>query len=284
LRTFFNEQPPLVPDSLRSDATSAACRIITGGELSASIAVYSCLSKAPLVSLVRAYDPSSLLMRLATDIHARILSTDSLIPHIAIQEVLENLIHASFSDVVISIMEAGHILRVADRGPGIPNKTQVLLPGFTTATQQMRLYIRGVGSGLPLTSALMASSGGRMFIEDNLSQGTVVTLCSNKKLYDCQAQWFIGEENSFRSVLETKDVPQYEHLVLSKRCKKVLSLALEYGEVGPSLLSKELKVSLSTAYRDLETLERLNLLTINKFNKRALTQKGITYIDRLFSE
>jgi len=257
-----------------------------GGALHASIAVYACLSEVPLVSSVRAYDPPSLVARLAADVHARVSSTDSSIPHISIQEVLENLIHASFSDVVISIMESGHILRIADRGPGVHDKREILLPGFTTATQQMRRYIRGVGSGLPLANAHVTASGGYISIEDNLGSGTVVTLYSRKEYYLNQQTQLIkgGAGGLIHKELDIESIPRNSRVALSGRCKKVMSLTMEYGEVGPSLIAKELKVSLSTAHRDLNSLEQLGLLTTNSFSKRALTQKGILYLNHLFSE
>src|SRR4029077_7556963 len=98
------------------------------------------------------------------------------IPFVVIREIIENLIHALFQDAVVTIMDDGNTIRISDQGPGIRDKTRAFLPGFTTATQEMRRFIKGVGSGLPVAREQLAFLGGAISIEDNLEQGTVVTL------------------------------------------------------------------------------------------------------------
>ncbi len=46
-------------------------------------------------------------------------------------------------------MDKGNTIRFADQGPGIAHKDLVQEPGFSSATEPMKRYIRGVGSGLP---------------------------------------------------------------------------------------------------------------------------------------
>src|SRR5207302_8593165 len=70
----------------------------------------------------------------------------------------------------------GNTVRMYARGPGIQDKERACLPGFTTATRDMRQCIRGVGSGLPVAREQLAFLGGAISIEDNLDRGTVVTL------------------------------------------------------------------------------------------------------------
>ncbi len=49
------------------------------------------------------------------------------------RELIENLVHASFAGVVITILDGGNTVRVSDQGPGIPDKEAALRPGFTSA-------------------------------------------------------------------------------------------------------------------------------------------------------
>ena len=57
------------------------------------------------------------------------------------------------------------------------DKIRVFIPGFTTATQETRKLIKGVGSGLPIVNESLKLMGGSITIEDNLKQGSVITLC-----------------------------------------------------------------------------------------------------------
>ena len=69
---------------------------------------------------------------------------------------------------------------------------------------------------------------------------------------------------------------------LSTRQKKVFLLIAEMGEIGPSTVTKELEISLSTAYRDLVTLEELGLVSSIDGGKRKLTDIGIRYLSFIF--
>lgn len=70
--------------------------------------------------------------------------------------------------------------------------------------------------------------------------------------------------------------------ILSSRQKKVFLLIAEMGEIGPSVVTKELDISLSTAYRDLVTLEELNLVASLDGGKRKLTKRGIDFLGYIF--
>lgn len=65
------------------------------------------------------------------------------------------------------------------------------------------------------------------------------------------------------------------------RQKQVLSLVLELGSVGPSLVARELKVGLSTAYRDLEALEGHGLIAADETGKRSITEAGLSCLDEI---
>jgi DeoR/GlpR family transcriptional regulator of sugar metabolism len=64
---------------------------------------------------------------------------------------------------------------------------------------------------------------------------------------------------------------------LTTRQKHVLALVLESGSAGPSIVSRELGVGLSTAYRDLASLEEHGLI-VSEGGKRTLTEKGLSYL------
>ena len=55
-------------------------------------------------------------------------------PYSVIQELIENLLHAYFRDVVITILDNGQTIRISDHGPGVDDKDRAFQPGFTTAT------------------------------------------------------------------------------------------------------------------------------------------------------
>ena len=67
---------------------------------------------------------------------------------------------------------------------------------------------------------------------------------------------------------------------VNARQKQVLALVLESGLAGPSLVAKELGVGVSTAYRDLASLEELGLITSDG-GKRTLTDDGLRFLGDL---
>ncbi len=199
------------------------------------------------------------LMDLVTSKTFRYLQEEaSLIPFTALKEVVENLIHASFKDAVISIMDFGQVVRVADRGPGILEKERALLPGFTTASAEMRKYIRGVGCGLPLARELVSALGGKLLIENNLERGTVVTI-------------YVPTQKT----QERPAASSESELGLSLRQQKIVFLLAELVNARPSQIAHELKISPSTVYRELRTLETLGIVKPTKEGRRCLTDFGL---------
>jgi len=71
-------------------------------------------------------------------------------------------------------------------------------------------------------------------------------------------------------------------LDLSPRQKKVLLLIAEMGSAGPSAVAKELGVSQSTAYRELQALARVHLIDSKRSGKRTLTEEGIAALGNVF--
>lgn len=98
-----------------------------------------------------------------------------------VYELVSNLVHANFSQPVISVLDSGDTIRVADRGPGIPNKPAAMRQGFTSASSAQRDVIRGVGAGLPLVQSLVEPVGGFLVIDDNIGGGAVVTASVNEQ-------------------------------------------------------------------------------------------------------
>ncbi|MEW6046289.1 MAG: ATP-binding protein, partial [Bacillota bacterium] len=145
-------------------------------ELSIRVAVYPTSQTAlPAVYDLSASDPGALLADACSRAAHLVREQGSPIPAEAVVAVVENLIHARFHLAAVSITADGAVT-VSDQGPGIPDKERAVLPGFTTATAEMRRYIRGIGSGLTIARQLMDRLGGSLSIEDNLAGGTVVTL------------------------------------------------------------------------------------------------------------
>jgi Mn-dependent DtxR family transcriptional regulator len=54
------------------------------------------------------------------------------------------------------------------------------------------------------------------------------------------------------------------------------------GSAGPTTIAKELGVSISTAYRELDALEVAQLVASRGAGKRTLTEEGIAYLDTVF--
>ncbi|MRS13235.1 MAG: histidine kinase [Actinobacteria bacterium] len=239
------------------------------GASSALIAVYDALTAPPRVERVEADSARELIDGLSTRTYHASRELGGQLPYTVIREVVENFIHAGFDEVVVSILDDGHTVRFADQGPGIADKDRVFLPGFTTATADMKRVIKGVGSGLPVARECLTFSGGTIEIDDNLGAGTVVTL-----RLSAPPQAPVPDRGSQREA--------YDPPALTLRQKQILSLAMELGSLGPTSVARELGVGLSTAYRDLEQLAQHGLISSDETGKRALTEQGVLCLDALF--
>lgn len=236
----------------------------------ALVAVYDTLTAPPRVEEVSEKSPRDLIERLTTLTYSLTHEQGGTAPYTVIREIVENFIHAGFYEVVVSILDAGRVIRFADQGPGIKDKDRAFLPGFSTATADMKMVIKGVGSGLPVARECLMFSGGTIEVDDNLGTGTVVTLRTTAG-------------DSVEPVLATgvPAGPQNPLPPLSLRQKQVLSLVMEFGSVGPTMIARELRVGLSTAYRDLEHLTTLGLIESDATGKRSLTDEGIRCLNMI---
>lgn len=145
----------------------------------ARIALYDDLLSAPHVTEIQPAPTGEFIENLATSVYQQSKAAGGTIPYTVIREVSENFIHARFQEATVSILDNGCTIRFADQGPGIACKDRAQLPGFTSAIEPMKSYIRGVGSGLPIVKEYLDFTHGTISIEDNLGCGSVVTISAN---------------------------------------------------------------------------------------------------------
>jgi len=277
LKTFFGDAStptlrpfaPHVADPAASRTTEADSATVVPP---VRIAVYDSLTAPPRVEEVLGENPRALIETLASRTYQLSHEAGGNLPYVVIREIVENLMHAHFDEVVVSVLDGGTMIRFADQGPGINDKDRAFQPGFSTATEDMKRVIKGVGSGLPVARECLTFAGGTILIEDNLERGTVVTLQATPSA-EVAVEEPAGNEPDI-------DVGQFS---LSTRQKQVLSLTMELGSVGPTIVSRELRVGLSTAYRDLASLETAGLIYSDETGKRTLTSNGVRCLDALFS-
>ena len=234
----------------------------------ARIAVYESPSSCPEIEEVGGESAAELVGLLATRTYEVSQERGGRVPFAAIKEIVENLVHAQFKEVVVSVFPGGNSIKVSDRGPGIKDKTKALEPGYSSATTDIKSLIKGVGSGLSVALGAMTEARGSLTLEDNLDGGTVVALTVSGE----------SSEPKQSPVSDEPDPPR-----LSKRQKKVVFIILEVGEVGPARLATELSVGLSTAYRDLQALESMGLIKCDKRGKRCLTEMGVDSLDAIMN-
>ena len=233
----------------------------------ARIAVYDDAAAAPRVVVIDPTDVRSYLEEITSEVARLAREQGGHIPFMVIREVVENLIHAYFIEPAISILDNGDTIRFADQGPGIKEKERALEYGTTSATEEMKLYIRGVGSGLPYAQQYLHDHGGTLRIEDNISGGTIVTIS------------MVGESatSSRQAVAQNAPVVIKPQVNLSGRGEQVISYLSEHESVGPKDLVEAFGSSQSTWTRELQTLEQAGIVT-KRGQKRFLTPMGQTLL------
>lgn len=267
MKSFYDQRGVVEHTTMQGDVNAL---ISDSGPVAttALVAIYDALTAPPRVEGVGGASARDLIENLSTRVYQLSHEAGGQVPYTVIREIVENFIHAGFDEVVVSVLDGGQTLRFADQGPGIPDKDRVFLPGFTTASSDMKCVIKGVGSGLPVAKECLMFSGGTIEIDDNLGNGTVVTL-RMRSTTPAEAE-------------PVADSIFYEPPALSVRQKQVLSLAMELGSVGPTVVARELGVGLSTAFRDLEHLTTHGLISADNAGKRVLTDQGVQCLDALF--
>ncbi len=203
------------------------------------------------------------------------------VPEESVRELVENLIHADYHGVVVSILEGGNVVRVSDKGPGVPDKERAVEFGFSGATSEALREIRGVGAGLGIARKAAEKVGGTVTLEDNIGGGTVATVAVRAASVSHDDRRSEDRAQRQAKAIQPAGVPRMN---ISERQQKVLITVLECGEVGPSTVAERLDMSVSTAYRDLSLLEEYGLVVTAESGKRIISPLGRDLIEAIIRD
>ena len=244
----------------------------------ARIAVYDDLKSPPHIIEVKPDLTNNFIEKLSSSIYDECHKKTSGIPYTVIREITENFIHANFKEIVVSILDNGNTIRFTDQGPGFSNIEKSQLPGFTSATEGMKQYIRGVGSGLPTVKDYIDYSNGNIKIENNLENGAVVTISLLENLKSSKAFSKEDIEKSNRSFIEKQNslTPN-----LSLKEQTVLKLLLENKTLGVTEINKLSKIPNSSIHKILTSLEKAGYIIKKEDKKRILTDLGFSVVQFL---
>lgn len=255
-------------------------------EISVRVVAYP-ESGEPEITEVSAGSPGSATAKLTRLIDRKVSESESGVPERAIRETIENLIHADYKGVVISVLDNGKTVRISDKGPGIASKSQAMEFGFSGAAEEALPQIRGVGAGLGIARAEMGKAGGGISIEDNIGGGAVVTISVAAEAGTEETKDPATSEEKARETHKPSPKRKYPDEVprinISERQQNVLVTVLECGEVGPSTIAEKLEISVSTAYRDLSVLEDHGLVAGDDSGKRVISPLGKDYVEAIIS-
>lgn len=263
------------------------------------IAIYDDVAAAPRVVVIAPTDVRSYLEEIIQAVNTLSHEQGGQIPFMVMREIVENFIHAHFASPTITILDHGNTIRFSDRGPGIKEKELALQYGTSSATEEMKHYIRGVGSGLPYAQQYMVDKGGSLTIEDNISGGTVVTIStrhsadahnqthptSEKETEPLKPLSSNAQESNTQDIslknqelpLQLAPAPVFE-IKISQRGQKVLEYLSEHELVGPTELVVSYGLSHPTWSRELRSLEQLGVIR-KVTQKYKLTQAGLSFLN-----
>ena len=285
-RDFF----PFVEENTNQDEKTTDSNNSLAVRYAARIAVYDDKSAAPRVVLVEPKDVRSYLDEIAATVNQLAHEQGGKIPFMVMREIVENFIHAHFVAPTISIMDNGNTIRFSDQGPGIKEKNRALEFGTSSATEEMKSFIRGVGFGLPYAQQYMVEKGGSLTLEDNISGGTIVTL-STRCSKDAHIQTLPTQEDTEEAPVnhQKQSIPRASHtvsqqpvtqlpnLVLTDRATLVLQYLSEHEWVGATELTSAYGLSTPTWSRELKSL--VNIGIIGKIGQKyKLTTIGETLL------
>ncbi len=232
----------------------------------------------PEVTEAAAANPRSATAKFTRLVLEKVREVGGRVPEESVREVIENLVHAGYRGVVISVLEDGNVVRVSDKGPGVEHKEQAMEFGFSGATPEALGEIRGVGAGLGIARAAAERMGGTVVLEDNIGGGTVATISVPG---DKEAS---GERvRGAKAPVQRRYPDGVPRMNISERQQKVLITVLECGEVGPSTVADRLEISVSTAYRDLSVLEEHGLLIADESGKRFVSPLGRDLVEAIIN-
>jgi DNA-binding transcriptional ArsR family regulator len=231
----------------------------------------------PEITEVSASDPGSATRKFTRFVSEKVREAGGRVPEESIREVVENLIHAGYRGVVISVLDDGNVVRVSDKGPGVENKSRAMEFGFSGAAPGALGEIRGVGAGLGIARAAAEKVGGTLTIEDNIGGGTVATISA-------AGDEAVTEEREGAPPPPQRRYPDgVPRMNISERQQKALITVLECGEVGPSTVADKLEISVSTAYRDLSVLEEHGLVMADESGKRLISPLGRDLVEAIIN-
>ena len=249
----------------------------------ARIAVYDDASAAPRVVEVAPQEVRAYLEEITATVNHLVREQGGAVPFMVIREIVENFIHAYFQAPTISILDGGNTIRFSDQGPGIREKSLALEYGTSSATEEMKRYIRGVGSGLPYVQQYMADKGGSLEVEDNISGGTVVTISTHPRE---EARAISGAETPAQAAPSFSPVsfspapqvaPQTPAISLDERGSQIMSYLASHESCGPTDLVRACGSSAATWSRALTALAAQGLV-MKDGQKYRLTGIGRTFV------
>lgn len=171
----------LVGGSAAATAADAVENVPNQVSYTIRISVYDDMLSTPRVIVVEQSDVRTYLEDVTNTVYRTMKDQGGKLSLMIIRELVENFIHAQFSEPVISILDNGNTIRFADQGPGIGDKERAFEFGVTSADREKKRYIRGTGAGLPMVQQYVENAGGAIAVEDNLGAGTVVTVSVDPK-------------------------------------------------------------------------------------------------------
>ncbi len=256
---------PFVEKDAEAEGTDAAPQL-DQVRYPARIAVYDDAAAAPRVVIVDPADVRTYLEEVTATVNRLSHEQGGSIPFMVIREIVENLIHAYFISPTVTILDHGNTIRFSDQGPGIKEKSLALEYGTTSATEEMKRYIRGVGSGLPYAQQYMVDKGGSLEIEDNLGGGTVVTISTHpmsqaremSRPTPCAAEQPV-EPMPRATVVAAPSAPT-PTFELSERGQLAVDYLLEHDLAGPTDLVRACGYSAPTWSRELSRLVSAGLV------------------------
>lgn len=224
----------------------------------ARVAVYDDPLIAPRIITVEPTTTTEFIQNLAVCIDEQARRLGGGISYTVILEVTENFIHAQFKEIVVSIMDGGNTIRFTDQGPGIADIQKAVRPGFTSAIEPMKHYIRGVGSGLPIVHDWVELKNGHVTIDSNIGNGAAVTI----SLVEEEPQ----PADSGAAADVVRSLNDKERLVLKQFAKA--------DTLGVTDIGKLTGLGASSVSYQLKKLEAAGLLAANASKKRELTSSG----------
>ena len=231
----------------------------------------------PEVIEVSAASPGAAAAKFSRLVMEKVREARGRVPEEAVRELVDNLIHADYKGVIVSVFDRGNVVRISDNGPGVGDKARAFELGLSGASEEAVKKIRGVGAGLGIARTVAEKAGGTVTIEDNIGGGTVATISMKQ-----DARPEVGDEQPVRPVQPSRRYPDaVPKMNISERQRKALITVLESGEVGPSTVAEKLEISVSTAYRDLSVLEEHGLVAGAESGKRQITPLGRDVVEAI---